>query len=70
MTWLDALEIVIARTRHERYRWLCSEANPDAEQRDAYRRHMLTRAGHPAPAQPPAPIPAAFTGVPLGRCCG
>lgn len=37
MTWPEALEIVLVRTRHERYRWLCSEENPNVEQRDAYR---------------------------------
>lgn len=52
MTWQDALESVIARTKHDRYRWLCSDANPDRESRDASRRLVLERAGQPAPPGP------------------
>jgi len=33
----DQLEIVVARTGHERFRWLTGEDNPDAERREAYR---------------------------------
>lgn len=57
MTWQDALEIVVARTRHERYRWLCSDDNPDVEQRDGHRRHMLDQCGH-VPSYPPAVVQA------------
>lgn len=44
MMWQEALEIVVARTRHERYRELCSDDNPDAEQRDAYRTGVIEMA--------------------------
>lgn len=50
MTYLEALEVVVARTRHERYRWLCSDENPNTEQREGYRRIVLEKAGQPAPA--------------------
>jgi len=29
MTYNEALDIVIAKTKHERFRWLCSEENPE-----------------------------------------
>lgn len=54
MTWLDALEIVATRTGVERYRWLCSEANPNPETRAGYRAFMLAQAGEPAPQPPPS----------------
>ena len=65
MTWTDALEVCLARGRPGRYRWLCSEANPNARQREAYRRHVLRlatgeEAARPAPrATRPAPVPPA-----------
>jgi hypothetical protein len=31
MTWTEALDILVARTRHERYRQLCAEDHPDHE---------------------------------------
>jgi hypothetical protein len=37
MTWLEALALVITRTGHERFRWLCAEENPNAAQREGYR---------------------------------
>ena len=37
MTWDEALSEVVRRTKHERYRWLCSDDNPDVESRDGYR---------------------------------
>lgn len=58
MTSTD-LEAVIARTGHERFRWLVSDANPDAAQRDGYRRIVRElAAGPPSPAVP-SPAPAA-----------
>ena len=65
MTLDDALTIVIARTGHERYRWLTSDANPDATQRDGYRASILRQAGAPAP-----PVPAPSGPTSLGNCCG
>lgn len=39
--WEGALETVVGRMGHDRYRWLCSDANPDDEARAAYRRLMV-----------------------------
>lgn len=62
MTLAEALEIVIARTKHERYRWLCSDANPDAESREAYRGLMVRLASDgDLPPQPPPPRPLSRT---------
>jgi hypothetical protein len=61
MTLTEVLDIVVSRTRHERYRWLCSDANPNTEQRDAYRRLMFDLAGqrpHPPAPRPEPPRPA------------
>ena len=64
MTLADAIDAVVGSTGHQRYRFLCSEANPNARQREAYRRHVLRlatgeeaarpapRATRPAPARP------------------
>ena len=51
MNWQDALEIVVARTKHAPYRQLCSDANtqPAPNNRDAYRREMIRQAAGPAP---------------------
>lgn len=59
MTDEQALEIVVSRTKHERFRHLCREDNPDLEQRDRYRdmvRRMAEGASIPPPpkALPPA----------------
>lgn len=72
MGWQEALDVVVGRTRHERYRWLCSEANPDEWSREAYRGQVLTMAtGEPVA---PAPIRTrAATGtvrVRAAGCCG
>jgi hypothetical protein len=51
MSWEDALEIVLAMTSHGRFRWLCSDENPDAQSREDHRRLMVQIAtGDPAPA--------------------
>lgn len=49
MTWEQALEIVIARTKHERYRDLCADDWPDHE---AYRAEMIRMVSEP-PSFPP-----------------
>ena len=49
MTLFEALDLVTERTGHQRYRELCSEDNPDIEQRDAYRRLVLELGGEPEP---------------------
>lgn len=37
MNWHEGVEIVVANTGVERYRWLCSDENEDAETREGYR---------------------------------
>jgi hypothetical protein len=54
MTLAEAVEIIVRRTRHGRYRWLCSDKNPDIAQRDGYRALVLRMAGEPEP--PPQPV--------------
>jgi hypothetical protein len=74
MTWQEALEVVISRTRHERYRWLCSDDNPTHE---GHRQLMLTLASAETSATP-AGRPDSPTAADLalrdhlGRhgCCG
>lgn len=44
----DALQIVIARTKHERYRWLCSDDNPDEVGREHYRALVISQANEKA----------------------
>jgi hypothetical protein len=41
VSWQDALEVVVARTKHERYRVLCSGSWPDHE---SYRQLMIEQA--------------------------
>lgn len=50
------LEAVVARTGHERYRFLTSDANLDAESREGYRRIVREiAAGRPPTAPQAAP---------------
>jgi hypothetical protein len=58
MTLIEALDIVVARTGHSPYRELCSEANTDAQQRDAYRRLVYELAGSAPDALPSPPVVA------------
>jgi hypothetical protein len=46
MTLTEALDIMIARTGHERYRWLCSDENnlPAPNDRDTFRQHIIVQA--------------------------
>jgi hypothetical protein len=53
MNWRDALEVVAARGLG-RYRLLCSDDNPDPDQREGYRAIVVRMAGEPAPESPPA----------------
>jgi hypothetical protein len=55
MTVADALDIVVARTGVERYRYLCLE-HPRASTRAEYSAHVLRLASSPAP--PPRPTAA------------
>jgi hypothetical protein len=53
MEWPEAIEVVISRTKHTRFRWLCSEENPDAQARLGYRRQMVEMAtGTRLPPEP------------------
>jgi hypothetical protein len=77
MTLADALDIQIARTGHARYRWLCSEDNPDHAQRDAYRRLVIQQASGPWPPQPDLAVQAiadirqsGVTQTARRGCCG
>jgi hypothetical protein len=56
MTWEDALEIVVARTKHATYRKLCSDAHPDHEM---WRARMIEKATGEAPT--PQAYPSLFT---------
>ena len=72
MTLEEAIEVVVARTKHERYRWLCSDENPDAWSREGYRLLMLELAGAPAPTPTPTPEDLALRAYVAkhGGCCG
>lgn len=48
------LESVVAATGHDRYRWLTSEANPDTDRREGYRRIVAAKAEAMASGEPPA----------------
>jgi hypothetical protein len=53
MTWTESLIEVVKQTGHQRYVWLCSDENPDALSRQAYRALMVRKAsGEPEPATP------------------
>jgi hypothetical protein len=49
MNWPEALDVVVARTKHEPYRRLCSDENtsPPPNDRDAYRDLMVRLAENP-----------------------
>jgi hypothetical protein len=51
--WTEALEIVVARTRHEPYRLLTADDHPD---RDIWRQRMVEKATGVTPGLPPAPV--------------
>jgi hypothetical protein len=70
MTWEQALEIVVERTRHERFRQLCSKNNPDAEQRHAYRRLVLELVAAPVPLPIRVDYGTDPAGPPARGCCG
>ncbi len=66
MTWQDAVEIEVARTKEERFRWLCSDDNPNIVQREAYRALLIEQA-----AGAPSFIVQAGTALgALGRVAG
>jgi len=68
----EAIAIVVTRTGVARYRFLCSDANPDTWSREGYRRWVLEQAGQPAPEpSPPTPEDLALRAhvVRHGGCC-
>lgn len=52
--WREALESVVARTRHERFRALCADDHPD---REAWRQQVISMATGEPPAVPNYPTP-------------
>jgi hypothetical protein len=46
----EALNVVIAETGHEKYRWLVSDANPDVAKREHYRKRIIERANPKPPS--------------------
>lgn len=66
MDWQQALELIVARAGHARYRDLCDESHPD---HTIWRARMIERAtGEPAPpaatiAAPPRPDLAEAVGL-------
>jgi hypothetical protein len=61
MTWQEALEIVVARTKHERYRDLCSD---ECAMHEAYRALMIRQAIDEPELAPPD------QSQPVTPCCG
>ena len=70
MNWETALTVVIALTRHERYRVLCSDSWPDHE---AYRALMIRMAqgedGIDSLATRNSQLATPIIHAPLGGCC-
>ncbi len=52
MNWQEALEIIVDRNGHQRFRWLCSDDNPDAHQREGYRAIVISQATGKPPIYP------------------
>lgn len=67
MTIQEALDIVVARTKHERFRWLCSEENPDVDQREKYRVQVVAMASKEPPRYPSLWRQAANVAAAAGR---
>lgn len=44
MTWKDAYESLEAKDKNPRFLWLCSDANPDVEAREAWRLKIVRKA--------------------------
>lgn len=53
----DDLDLVVSRTRHERYRWLASDDNPDASSRGEIRSLVSTLAAKFRHESPEAEYP-------------
>lgn len=61
MTLAEALDVVVARTGHARYRALCDPSHPAYD--PAYVAFILRLAGGPAPDIPPTPDPVLPMGI-------
>lgn len=61
MKWTEAIELVIARTAHERYRELCHESHPEHEQW----REIVVRRAQDQSGLPPLRTQAANLGQSL-----
>lgn len=65
MDWPEALETVVGRTRHERYRALCADDHPDHA---IWRAKVVAKAtGMPAPSYPSLAVQAGNAAKALGR---
>lgn len=58
---IEALDLVVSRTGHARYRALCDPSHPAYH--PAYVALVLTLAGCPPPEEPPAPVSVLPSGV-------
>ena len=52
MDWRDALDIVVERTKHQRFRWMCSDDNPNDNHRIKCRERMIAEATGAAQSYP------------------
>jgi hypothetical protein len=68
MTLPDALDIVVARTGVERYRYLCSQ-HPRASTRAEYSALILRLALEPNPPPRPTPTESLEVLAAVRRCC-
>jgi hypothetical protein len=64
MTWQEALEIMVSRTKHERFRELCADGHPEHE---AARRALVELAGGDPGAVPSLAKQAANFAGAMGR---
>lgn len=69
MTYLEALDILDKTQNTERLRWLCSDANPDDQGRDGYRRLVIMIVDGTVPEYDPSQTLDGSGGF-LGSCCG
>ncbi len=67
----EALAAIAGHPHAWRFRQLCDGANPDCEQRDAYRRLVVRLARGEVPESPGPPVSYGDAAPPAaGGCCG
>ncbi len=66
MDWTEALDLFVARTRHERMRFLCSDGNPDHMEYRA----LVVRLAMGEPESPPTPDDLALRAYVENHGCG